>query len=549
MNYSDKDILESLGGEDPASSDPASPLPETLTDPASSSNRPLPKAAVSFKEAADTKVDEQVVVEEIGASVSEVTEAAKTNLDFLAAMIMPLIFEFCFPPVFKSVWTWLLGYVHKVRSFPQLALGLPRGFGKTTLVKIFIVYCILFTRKKFILIISAKASLAENILSDIIDMLEEPNIKKVFGDWGLGMEKDTQALKKFGFRGRNITIAAIGAETSLRGLNIKNTRPDVMIFEDIQSRECADSEVQSTALENWMVGTAMKAKSPHGCMFLFVANMYPTKHSILRKLKGNANWTKFIAGGILADGTSLWEDLQPIEQLLAEFANDLAMGKPEIFYSEVLNDENASANSLINLSKLPDIPNSPGDIPAGNFIVIDPATDKLGADAVSIGYFEVHDADPVLMEIEEGKFSPGETIRLALGLALKHNCRLIATESNAYQYSLLYWFNFICQQMGVLGIEAVPVYSGVSSKNSRILAMLKSYAAGEIYVHPDCKPLVHAQITDFNPLKRDNTDGLLDLLTYSRKVMEEFGEFIVISNIIESQEYDAIGVPDFNSPF
>lgn len=543
-NNKEVDILGSLGGATTEAD-----LPKTIADPAKTVKTAIPKSNVSFKDVEHVDIDSQVAIEEVGASVKEVVDLAKHDLDFLAALIMPLIFEFAFPPVFKSVWVWLLGFIHQARSFPQLALGLPRGFGKTTIVKIFIVYCILFTKKKFILIISAKASLAENILSDVIDMLEEPNIKKVFGDWALGVEKDTQALKKFGFRGRNITIAAIGAETSLRGLNIKNTRPDVMIFEDIQSRECADSEVQSTGLENWMVGTAMKAKSPHGCMFLFVANMYPTKHSILRKLKTNPRWTKFIAGGILADGTSLWEDLQPIAQLTSEFENDLAMGKPEIFFAEVLNDENASSNNLINLSKLPDVPCSDGDIPAGNFIIIDPATDKLGADEVSVGYFEIHDASPVLMEIEEGRFSPGETIRKALTFALTHNCRLIAVESNAYQYSLLYWFDFICEQMGIIGIEAVPVYSGVKAKNARILEMFKSYAAGETFVHDEAKPAVHMQITGFNPMRRDNTDGLLDLLTYAPKVVEEFGEYIVASNIIESQEFDALDVPDFNSPF
>jgi len=35
-----------------------------------------------------------------------------------------------------------------------------------------------------------------------------------------------------------------------------------MIFEDIQTRECADSKVESDKLERWMIGTAMKAKSP-----------------------------------------------------------------------------------------------------------------------------------------------------------------------------------------------------------------------------------------------------------------------------------------------
>ncbi len=524
-------VLESLGGTEPPAGE-SSHLPETFVEDSLGN--------------IEHKADE---VQQLGAASEEIQTLAKGDLDFLAALIMPLIFTFCFPPVFQSVWQWLLKYVGEARSFPQLALGLPRGFGKTTLMKIFIIYCILFTDRKFILIISATAKLAENILSDVIDMLEEPNIKNVFGDWKLGVEKDTQSLKKFGFRGRNITLAAIGAEGNMRGLNIKNTRPDVMLFEDIQSRECADSPVQSESLLNWMIGTAMKAKSPSGCMFLFVANMYPTKYSILRKLKRTHTWVKFIAGGILADGTSLWEELQPIEQLTKEFETDLAMGKPEIFYSEVLNDENVSANNLIDLSKLPEAPYEEGDIAGGNFIVIDPATDKVGSDAVSIGYFEIHDATPMLMDVEEGRFSPGETIRKALTYALSKNCRLIAVESNAYQYSLLYWFEFICLQMGIIGIEAVPIYSGISSKNARILNMFKAYAAGELYIHADARLEAHLQVTEFNPLKRDNTDGILDLLTYAPRVVQEFGEFVIASTIIESQEFEAIEVEEFNSPF
>jgi len=516
-------LLESLGGK----------LPDSI----------LPKQPEKKKERSELEV------EQVGVSSQEAQSLAKRSLDFLASIIMPTIFIYCFPPVFKSVWDWLLSFVHKVRVFPQLALGLPRGFGKTTLVKIFVVYCILFTDKKFILIISATAKLAENILSDIIDMLEEPNIKSLFGDWKLGVEKDTQSLKKFGFRGRNISLAAIGAESSLRGLNIKNERPDVMIFEDIQSRECADSEVQSTSLENWMVGTAMKAKSPHGCMFLFVANMYPTKYSILRKLKNNPTWTKFIAGGILADGTSLWEDLQPIEQLMTELENDLAMGKGDIFFSEVLNDENIQANNLIDLAKLPPIPYEEGDISAGSFIIIDPSNDKKDSDAVSIGYFEVHDTKPILMALTEDRLSPGETIRVALNYALTKGSVLIGIEANAYQYSLLYWFNFICTQLQISGIHVVPLYSGVTSKNNRILEMFKSYRAGEMFVHDECKLQVHLQITQFNPLKRDNTDGLLDLLTYAPRVLNEYPDLVVAGNIIQNQDYSEIEIPECSTNF
>lgn len=484
------------------------------------------------------------ITNDVTASSEEIQFAAKESLDFLASLCMPTIFAYLYPLIFHTIWQWLTSYTNKIRDFSQLALGLPRGFGKTTLIKIYILYCILFTNKKFILVVSSTATLAENIIADVVDMLEEPNIKKVFGNWKLGIEKDTQAFKKFGFRGRNIILAGLGAGTSLRGLNLKNTRPDVMIFEDIQTRECADSETQSDSLLRWMVGTAMKAKSPSGCVFIFVGNMYPTKYSILKKLKTNPTWIKFITGGILASGESLWEELQPIEQLKAEFANDLAMGHPEIFYAEVLNDDTAISLNIIDLASIPTYPFDDNDVSGGNFIIIDPATDKVNADAVSVGYFEIHDGKPVLRKLREDKLSPSDTIRVALEYCLTYNCRVVAIESNAYQYTLKFWFEHTCKQLGIAGIEAVEVYSGSYSKNSRILTMLKSYASGEFYVHPECKAQTHLQMSQFNPIKRDNTDGILDLLTYAPKVIEMYGEYVISQGIIESEDYSVIEPTD-----
>lgn len=473
-------------------------------------------------------------------SAQQVVDLSRSSLDFLAGVATPTVYQYAYPPVFLAVWDWLRDYVHRTRDFSQLALGLPRGFGKTALMKLFILYCILFTDKRFILIICENAAKAVNILSDIADMLNEENVKKTFGDWRLGIETDRQDLKKFGYRGRNIILLAVGADSGIRGITLKNERPDVMLFDDIQSRECADSQVQSEALERWMVGTAMKAKSPRGCLFLFTANMYPTKWSILRKLKSNPNWIKFIAGGILATGESLWEDLQPIAQLMKEYENDLSMGRPEIFYAEVLNDETASSNNLIDLSKLPQLPYEDGDIPAGNFIIIDPSSGKINSDAVAIGYFEVYEGYPVLRELVNERLSPGDTIHAALTMALTHNCRLIAVESVAYQSTLNYWFRFICEQRGIYGVECVEVYPGGYSKNSRILNMFKMLSAGEIYVAEEVKGEVFLQVMQFNPLRRDNTDDILDLLAYSPKVLEMYGEFVVSMNVIINDDNSSI---------
>ena len=505
--------------------------------------------SLGFSESDLIRAGAEPTQQEVQIASQDVQETAKLSLDFLAALAMPLIYKYAFPPVFLALWNWLTTCVAKVRDFSQLAIGLPRGFGKTAVVKLFILFCILFTKRKFILVLCETEAKAINILSDVIDMLEEPNIKSVFGDWRLGLETDTQKFKKFGFRGRNIILLAAGAGSGIRGITVKNERPDIMIFDDIQSREVADSQTQSEALLRWMVGTAMKAKSPHGCMFLFIANMYPTKWSILRQLKENPTWTKFIAGGILEDGTSLWEDLQPIEQLLKEFQNDLSIGRPDIFYAEVLNDETASANNLIDLSLLPDLPYTQGDISSGNFVIIDPSRNKKNSDATAIGYFELYTGLPCMRGLVNEKLSPLETIEKALAFCFKHNCGLIAIESVAYQGTLKFWFDYICNQRGIIGIECVEVYPGSLSKTSRILDMLKAYARGEIFVDPEIRGEVHLQITQFNPLKEDNVDDVLDALTYPPKVMESYGSFIQTKSILMAQELSVINVPEYNTPF
>jgi hypothetical protein len=75
--------------------------------------------------------------------------------------------------------------------------------------------------------------------------------------------------------------------------------------------------------------------------------------------------------------------------------------------------------------------------------------------------------------------------------------------------------------------------------------------SGEIYVHSECKPAAHLQISQFNPLKRDNTDGILDLLTYAPKVIEMYGQYVMSMNVIEAEDWSNTEMTDelLHSPF
>lgn len=461
----------------------------------------------------------------ISSDAEQARQLAKVDLNFFAMLAMPTVFQVEFPPVLITAWNLLCQVEADIETkFPQIALGIPRGHAKTTLVKLYVLYLILFTQKKFILITASTAANAINIVSDIIDMLEEQNIQALFGNWRLGIEVDKQELKKFTFKGRPIIIAAMGTGGSVRGLNLKNARPDCMVFDDIQTKEDAESKQISEGIERWLYGTAMKAKSPHGCIFIFAGNMYPTPYSILRRLKENGTWVKFISGAILADGSALWPALRPLKDLIEELDNDIAGGHPEIFFSEVLNDVDAGTNTKTDLSLIrpwrwkPDL-----DLPQGKFIIIDPASNKIGGDAVAVGYCEVYDGYAGLREVWEKNISPGETIKETLKMAMRTGTRLIAVESTSYQYTLLYWFEEICRQLNLTGFDFVEIYTGNYSKNARITDMLKTLTAGELFVHPETRSQVVAQIVHWNPLRRNNSDGILDLLSYMPRVLELYG--------------------------
>ena len=102
---------------------------------------------------AEPETEPESRITEAAFDAQEVTDLARNSMDFLAALAMPSVYQYAFPPVFLAVWNWLQEYIFKTRDFSQLALGLPRGFGKTMMIKLFILFVILFTNRRFILIL------------------------------------------------------------------------------------------------------------------------------------------------------------------------------------------------------------------------------------------------------------------------------------------------------------------------------------------------------------------------------------------------------------
>lgn len=474
---------------------------------------------------------------EVSASRGELVAGCRESLDFLASLIITEIYAYGYPAALQAIWQLVCTASLETAGKPKYAIGIPRGFSKTILLKLYVVWLVLFSDRRFILVVCNTATHAENFIADVQDMLSCESITSIFGDWRVGMEKDRAELKKFNFRGRNIILAGIGSEGSVRGLNIKYRRPDIVLMDDMQNREQAENPVVANALFDWMLGTLMKACHPQKCVFIFVGNMYPFDGSILKKLKHSKEWIAFITGAILADGESLWPEHRSIEDLLQELAFDTEQGRPQIFFSEVMNDEESGTVSGIDVSKIPDCPTHLDLSQAqGGCVIIDPSLGKKTSDDLAIGAFLIFDGKPVLVEALVGKFDPGQTIQKAVFLAAKYNMQLIVVEGVAYQATLKFWFDFVFAQLGITGINVALINPAGMAKNSRIITMFKQLLSGKLLLHKEVRSAVIYQITQFNPLKTKNKDDLLDVLAYIYQVMEEHAQYIPLLILDNWQE-------------
>lgn len=498
---------------------------------------------------------------EAGFSRGQIFDLAKNDLNFFAALALPDVFTVFFPEIHLAVWRLLCEKIALDHDFSKLALGLPRGHAKTTLIKLFALYCILFTDRQFILIVCASDPRAQEFLADVKDMLDQPNIKAAFGDWRIALETDNANIKKFSFLGRNIVLACTG-KGAVRGLNIKHLRPDVIVMDDMQTREDADSETQADRDLTFMFGTLLKLKNPRRCLYIFIGNMYHAQGCILRKLKVNKNWISFIVGAILSDGKPIWPELHSLESLMAEFENDASIGKPEIFFSEVMNDPDAGVSSVFDVNKIPQCPYVPGtSIRYGGFIIIDVATDKIGADDTTIDKYGVYEGgDIVTEEVEAGSFNPEDTIKTALRMALTGNCSVIAVESVAYQSSLLFWFHRLSEQLKIQGISFVEVFPRGRTKNSRILTWFKriipskrqsgdGFDPPRHYLSEKVRNQIIFQISQFKPTRRDNKDDILDNNAYAEEVLANYEDFILLPALTPNDGFEGAKVVEDNSAF
>lgn len=466
------------------------------------------------------------------------------NLNLFAALLMGDAMEEMFPETHVAYWALLVNAAQSGERELRYALGLPRGFAKTTLIKLFLCWLIIYTDHRFFLVVSSTLDLAKNVLFDIVEFMSTPNFRGVYGNWDTKVESETKEDVRFRFRGKFIILKAIGAESSIRGVNVDNERPSVIICEDSQTRESAESEVQNKKFIAWFLGTLLKARSYRRSFVIYIGNMY-NEQCLLNQLKNNPRWISLITSAILADGTSIWPRFRTIESLLGDYEEDKSLGNEHIFLAEVMNDPKAFMGRHFDMSRAPEYQFSLDDnenFVAGHFIIIDPATGKKKGDNTAIGIVGVINGKAVIREVVADKWGDEATVKEAIKLMVKWRCSLILVEDVAYQSTLENYFRRELQLMKIYTVHVAGIKPGGLAKEKRISNGMGKFFKGEIDIHPNARPIIFAQAVKYNPLIKDNDDDVLDIVGYADPALAEHWDKIYLNGPQEDST-DVANVP------
>lgn len=231
---------------------------------------------------------------------------------------------------------------------------------------------------------------------------------------------------------------------------------------------------------------------------------------------------------------------------MVEFQNDLDAGQPEVFFAEVLNDDNCTVIGDFNPERVPAPPSYEEEEPHSRFLVIDPSLGKKESDGQWVGLYEVWEDEPVLVEAREYQLSAPKLVEAVITWCAELPCFCIGVESYGYQATLKQWFDHYFEMLHIDGMNVVEVRKAGAhkTKNAAIINSFKELFDAKWYLGEDATTAYFAQAMFFDKRKTDNTDDLLDVGVYGTILYNTYPDECIIPLNPLNDDYYGVDVID-----
>ncbi len=140
----------------------------------------------------------------------------------------------------------------------KVAVAAPRGHAKSTAVThSYVLANICFRIKKHILIVSDTEGQAVNFLNDIKnEFCENEQLISLFEVKRLSKDTATEIIIEFN-DGHTVRVLVKGSEQRVRGLKWRNTRPDLIVGDDLENDEIVMNEERRYKFMKWFYGALL----------------------------------------------------------------------------------------------------------------------------------------------------------------------------------------------------------------------------------------------------------------------------------------------------
>ncbi len=306
-----------------------------------------------------------------------------------------------------------------------------------------------------------------------------------------------------------ITILALGITGQLRGYNIDDHRPDLIICDDTSTDEAANSPGQRAKELNLVFGAllnslAPKSEAPYAKAIIL--DTPKSKFDLIEGCEKDPEWT-FIRYGIFdQNGESRWPQRYPTEELVKAKEAAIRVGRLSIWMKEkeckIISAETASfkAENLMHWETLPQR--------ATYVISIDPASsDDVKADDNVVAVLAFHKDNVYLVDYKAAVGQDPEMVKATVfEFARRWRPLGVVVESIAYQRVLAWYLEKAMREQRVY----LPIYK-VQDRRSKPDRIIQALGETSGYQRLWCQPR-HTkfveQFTEYSPVIEMHDDVL-----------------------------------------
>jgi hypothetical protein len=445
-------------------------------------------------------------------ATDELVELCAIDDELYCRTFFPRTFRQDFPHFHDELTQTLEDPAHR-----YVALKMFRGSAKTTRLRAFVTKRIAYAMSNTIMFVSNAQKHSGFSLKWVRRQVDYNTLwARTFGLERGSTWNDEQIEIIHSVDRRVINVLAFGITGQIRGINLDDWRPDLIVIDDPDNEETTNTPEQREKTSDLVFGALQKSLSPpteNPTAKMVLLQTPFNSFDLISTCEKSPAWHVQTVGCFDNQGTSVWEARYPTEFLQSEKAEHGRLNKMSLWMREmecrIVAPETASFD--VTWLKYWD---ASGGLPPNlvKYIAIDPASsDSKNADDQVCGVVGFRGQDTYLIDYTAEKGEMPEAVATTfIGYLISHVIHRAAIEAIAYQ-RVLAWY--IEQKMRTMRKWVIiDQVQDKRKKSDRIIQALRDKAAnGHLYVHSKHTKFVQ-QFAEYRP-GVEMQDDVLDMVS------------------------------------